>query len=154
MARVVRLAMAAFMNRMGTGIAPRIVQLESAPGALDPGAEPIVCMTADSSIEDFPARATVDAVFTAMAATEVAFEVEPVASFDGGTNWLPLLSQPPRASLPAGRWASVRLIGAADVEAGASVRFALRVTRADAGAGGFADSRCHVRARITSRDGN
>jgi hypothetical protein len=152
-ASVVRLAMAAFMNRMGAGIAPRIVQVESAPGALDPDAEPIACMTADSPVEDFPARAAVDAVFTAMAAAEVAFEVEPVASFDGGATWLPLASQSPRASVPAGRWANVRVVGAADLAAGASVRFALRVTRADAGAGSFADSRCQIRVRIGSRDG-
>jgi hypothetical protein len=152
-ASTVRLAIAASMNRLGLALTPRTVEVEAVTSTLDPDVEPIVCATPDHAVQDFPTSATLDAVFAARASATTGLEVEPVASLDGGTTWAALSGQPPRASAPAGHWRNVRAQGAADLEVGDVVRFALRVRGVGASGCTLTDSRCRVRALIRSRDG-
>ena len=57
-APVVRLAMAAFLNREGTALTPQVLVQEAAPGALDLDAAPVACQTADAIIGAFPRSRT------------------------------------------------------------------------------------------------
>ena len=57
---VSRLAMAAFMNRLGTALTPAQLRVDAAPGAVDLDANVVVCQTTDLAIAGYPRKAFVD----------------------------------------------------------------------------------------------
>ena len=152
--RVSRLAMSAFMNRLGTALTPATVTAQANSGALDPDASPIVCATADFTATGFPRRVQIDAVFTATAGGDLGFAAELVASVDAGATWQAVTTQPIRGNVRAGHWANLRALGHFDVEADEAVRFGIAISRGGLPGGAtIGDSRCNLRARFDNRNG-
>ena len=60
---VSRLAMAAFMNRLGTALTPAMLRVDAAPGPVVLDSTPVVCETADFPATGFPRRVYVDLAF-------------------------------------------------------------------------------------------
>lgn len=151
---VSRLAMAAFMKRLGTALTPIQLRVDAAPGAVDLDGNVVVCQTADQGIDGFPRRAYADAVFSATAASDVGFAADLVVSADGGANWSGLNSVGNKGSIGANQWAGLSDIGFGDLGVGQSLRWGVRVTRGGLpGTADLADSRCQLRVLLFSRDG-
>jgi hypothetical protein len=151
-ADVTRLAMAAFMQRLGTALTGEALTQEAETGAIALGAATVVCSTADHPVDRHPARATLEAVFMARAdaGAEVALEI--VASFDGGSGWTALTPSPVLASAAPGRWENVRVLATTGLWVGETVRFGLRASQAAGGGPAtLDDSRCTLRARVGNR---
>ena len=149
---VTRLAMAAFLNRLGTAMTPVQLRVDAPSGALDLDTAPVACQTAAFAVTGFPRRAVVDGLLAATAPAEVGVTVEGVVSLDGGANWTPLGTNPIRDTIPATRWRTIPEIGHIDLTVDQSVRFGIRVQR-QSGVADLADSRCQLRVLIFSRDG-
>ena len=81
---VSRLAMAAFMNRLGTALTPAQLRVDGAPGAVDLDANVVVCQTTDLAITGYPRTAYVDLSLSATATADVGLASDLVISTDGG----------------------------------------------------------------------
>jgi hypothetical protein len=147
-----RLAMAAFMNRLGGALGPRVVEATAAVGALDPDTAPPVCVSADEPAVDYPRAARVDAVLAVGAANATAIEATIVASSDGGATWQPLAGVPLRAGVAGNGYANVRLLGRRDLAAGEVARFGVVVRRGGADSHDLTLARCHLRTVIGNAD--
>jgi kumamolisin len=149
---VIRLSMAAFMNRLGTAGTPVVLSAQAQPGTIDPDASPVVCQTTDFAVVNFPRRAMVDAILSGEGAADVTFVTDAVASFDAGATWAPLASIGAAGSATTGHWGNVRVSGVRDLDVGQTVRFGVRVGRGGlAGTGGLMASRCNLRTQIGNR---
>ena len=147
-----RLAMAAFMNRLGGVVGPRVVEASSNLAALDPDTDPPVCVSADEAAAGYPRAARVDAVLAVGAANTTAIEATIVASSDGGTTWQPLAGVPLRAGVAGNGYANLRLLGRRDLAAGEVARFGVVVRRGGADSHDLTLARCHLRAVIGNAD--
>jgi hypothetical protein len=151
---VSRLAMAAFMNRLGTALTAIVLPQQAVTGALDPDASPVVCATTDRTETGFPRRVFLDGVFTATASADVGLAADPVISIDSGVSWLSLATQGQRGFVRANRWVNLRSLGSFDLPAGQKWRVGLRVSRGGLpGAATLTDGSCNLRARIDNRNG-
>jgi hypothetical protein len=151
---VSRLAMAAFMNRLGTALTPVLLPVDVAQGAIDLDATAVVCRTQAFTAADFPRRAYVDLSFSAIAASDVGFAADLVISSDGGTTWTNLSATPNRGAAPANQWGSLADLAFADLAVGETVRWGVRVTRGGLpGTAQLSDSRCQLRVLVHSRNG-
>jgi hypothetical protein len=151
---VIRLAMAAFMNRLGTALTPIVAVQRDAGGPLDPDLVPIVCATTAWTATGFPRRLHVDGVLAGTSAADLGLTIDPVASFDGGTSWYSVASRGQRGFVRASRWGNLRVLGDLDVEAGQTVRFGVRVSRGGLpGTATLSEGTCNLRVRIESRNG-
>ena len=152
---VSRLAMAAFMNRLGTALTPVQLRVDASPGAIDLDVATFQCATDALAVNGFPRRAIVDGLLNATAAGVAEFSADPVFSVDGGATWTSLHNGNNFVSIEANRWLDVSQLGSVDLDVGQSVRFAIRLFRA--GLPGTADlsaSRCSLRVLVFSRDGS
>lgn len=149
---VIRLTMAAFMNRLGNTLTPLQARVDVAPGAIDLDADAVVCQTADITIAGYPRRALVDLTFSAQAPGDVDIAADLVKSVDGGANWTQLTAVGNRGSVATNRWGNLANLAATDLAVNDVVRFGVRVTRAG-GSGDLSDSRCNLRVAIGSRTG-
>ena len=154
---VSRLAMAAFMNRLGTALTGAVLWREEAPGALDLDASIVACQTDDFPLSTYPRRAFLDSVLSGTSNSQVGFASELVASFDAGVSWSPISAAPSRATAPANRWGNVRGNGSIDLPAsatGLTVRFGLRAGRDGLpGTDDLSASRCVLRVSVGNRNG-
>jgi hypothetical protein len=151
---VSRLAMAAFMNRLGTALTPLHFRKDVAVGALDLDANVVVCQTSDIAVTGFPRRAFADLTFSGTATADVSFAVDLAMSTDGGATWTMLNANPNRGSVPANQWGGLSDVGSVDVDVGQTVRFGAQASRGGiAGATDLTDSRCELRVLVYSRDG-
>src|SRR5687768_17838233 len=57
---VIRLAMAAFLNRLGNALTPEQLRVDAAPGPIDLDATPVVCQTGDFVADEYPRDAYAD----------------------------------------------------------------------------------------------
>jgi hypothetical protein len=152
---VTRLQMAAFMNRLGTALTPQQLVAEGALTApqLDLDNTPVACSTTPQfAVASFPRRALVDLSLSAQAGTSLDVTAVPVASFDNGTTWIPLVTSAGRSSVTAGQWGHVSGVAFRDLNVGENVRFGVRLGRA-AGSGDLTGGACQLRVQIVSRDG-
>lgn len=150
---VIRLSMAAFMQRLGVALTPvPVVASSLSTGVLDLDASPVVCVTSGFTVTGFPRRAYVDASVAATAAGDLDFGVAIVASTDSGITWNPLNASIRSAVLTA-RWGHASAITFTDLDVGQTVSFGVRLSRADSGATDVIDARCSLRATVASRDG-
>ena len=149
---VSRLAMAAFMNRLGNAQTPTTIRVDTAPGAVDLDANAVVCQTADLAIGGYPRQAVVDLTFSAQAPGDVDIAADLVKSTDGGANWTVLTAVGNRGWVPTDRWGTLANLATTDLAVSDNVRFGVRVTRAS-GAVDLSDSRCNLRVAIGSRTG-
>jgi len=152
---VSRLAMAAFMKRLGETMGGYHERIDEAPGAVDLDAGVVMCRSVDAVWFAYPRTAHLDATISATAAAAVSFAAELVVSADGGQTWAPVHPHPSRGSVPAGQWSSVSDLGSMAIEAGERARFGIRVARGGlAGSANLADLRCRLRLVVHSRTGS
>ena len=149
---VSRLQMAAFMNRLGTAMTPIVIRSELTSGAVDLDASPVVCVTPDQAIADFPRRVLIDASLSGTSPTGADIAVRSVYSTNGGASWTPFAAVQSFAHVPAAQWGQASDVGSVDLDVGQNVRFGIQVGRTGAG-GDLSDSRCLLRAQIGSRNG-
>jgi hypothetical protein len=148
---VVRLSMAAFMNRLGTALTPTTLTADLSSGALDIDLQPVVCTTADFAVTGYPRRALLDAGVSGTGPTALDMGVVVVMSTNGGA-WTELTAES-RGAVLANQWGNVTAIAREDLDVNETVRFGVRVKRVGAVTGDLSDSRCYVRAVVHSRDG-
>lgn len=154
-AAVNRLAMAAFMNRLGTVMTPFQVRVEASPGAIDLDTQTVVCKSQPFLTADFPRRAYLDTSFAGLATVDIDLVSDIVITTDGGISWNSMSPIANRGWTAANKWGGFSDIAHVDLDVGQTVSWGIRVTRA-AGSGGSTDitaSRCVLRATIYSRDG-
>jgi hypothetical protein len=149
---VSRLAMAAFMNRLGNALTATTMRVDTSPGAVDLDANAVVCQTADVVVGSYPRQAVLDLTFSAQAPGDVDIAADLVKSTDGGANWTVLTAVGNRGWVPTGRWGTLANLATTDLAVNDNVRFGVRVTRAS-GAVDLSDSRCNLRVAIGSRTG-
>jgi hypothetical protein len=151
---VSRLAMAAFMKRLGDALTPIRLTNDLRPGAVDIDLNPVVCQTADFAVTNFPRTAYVDASLSMTAPADVSFAGDLAMSTDAGATWTNLAGTTNLGSAPANQFGSLSDIGATDLNVGQTVRFGLRLSRGGITSGvDLTDSRCQMRAMIYSRTG-
>jgi len=149
-----RLAMAAFMKRLGDALTPVRLAVAEAPGAVDLDAGIVACQTGDYAVSGFPRTAYADASFSAGAFANVSFAADLVVSNDGGTSWSALHPTPNRGSVTGGFWSTLADIGARELAVGDTVRFAIRLSRGgSSGTTDLGDSSCQLRVLVHSRTG-
>ena len=149
-----RMAMAAFMHRLGTVLTPKPTLAEESPGALDLDTVKIVCTTPDEAIAGYPRLAIVDGSVSALATLARTLRVQVVHSTDAGLTWNATFPMEIRAGGTAGRWFTVPAIGRVELQAGSTVRFGLSLYADELAAGNeLDDSRCGVRVLYFNRDG-
>lgn len=149
---VLRIAMAAFMNRLGNALTPVQVRVDTSPGAIDLDASVVVCQTPPQSIVNYPRQAIVDLTFSAQAPGDVDIAADLVKSIDGGANWTQLTTVANRGWIPNGRWGTVANLATTQLAVGDNVIFGVRMSRAS-GSVDLSDSRCNLRVGIGSRTG-
>jgi subtilisin family serine protease len=148
-----RLALAAFMNRLGTGMTPQGVAVEAASGAIVLNSGPVVCSTAGIAVSDFPRRVYLKSVFTATAGSTVDIAADPVVSFDGGATWQMVANTASQGVVHGGHWGNLGSVTSQDLNVGQTARFGLRVSRGGAsGSADLTDSRCNLRALVSNRN--
>jgi hypothetical protein len=153
---VSRLAMAAFMNRLGTALTPVQLRVDTAPGAVDLDLNLVICQTGDFSVAatSFPRRAYVDVALSATAPADVNLAADLAYSTNGGSSWTNLNTTTNRGSVVANQWGGLSDIGFVDVNVGQSMRWGVRMGRGGAAPGvNVADSRCQLRVLVYSRTG-
>ena len=149
---VSRLAMAAFMNRLGTALTPHELRVENEAADLDPDTTPIVCQTGDFLADGFARVAYVDSRFSSTANADVELAAQLVMSADAGASWIDIGPFGSRTSVAAGGRSLLADMGFANLDAGAQARFGVRITRVGAGGDDLAANRCHVRVRVFNRN--
>lgn len=151
---VSRLAMAAFMKRLGDALTPVRIGADADPGPVDLDANIVVCQTAEYTVTGFPRTAYVDASLSAVAFANVNFAADVVASTDGGASWSVLHPSPNRSSVTGGRWSALADVGVRELDVGDSVRFGVRLSRGGTiDTTNLSDSTCQLRTLIYSRTG-
>ena len=154
---VTRLAMAAFMNRLGTALTPATLFVEADTGAIASLAtEQFVCQTADFAVTGFPRRVLFNSTFSfaSNSGNSIDVSADPWFSLDSGATWSPANTFVGRATSNNGSdWAVAVHVGALDLNVGASYRFALRLFKRGGVANGVGASRCHLLAEVQNRNG-
>jgi len=150
---VVRLAMAAFMNRLGTALTPTPLFVEAAPGAVDLDVPTVVCQTSPFVVAAYPRRAFIESTVYATSGSAVTLGADVAMSVNGGA-FTNMNTVPKRGSAPGGAWGGLSDIGAVDLAVGQSVTWGVRLSRGGiAGTADLTNSRCQLRVLIHSRDG-
>jgi len=151
---VSRLAMAAFMNRLGVALTPVRISSTGTTGAQDVDAAPVVCQTADYAVTGFPRTAYADLALSVSGDGPGGVAARVVVSSDAGLSWNALSPEPHRGAVGNATWSNFADLGSINVDVGQSVRFGVQLSRAGlAGPGDVTDGRCQLRVAIYSRDG-
>ena len=153
-AAVSRLAMAAFLNRLGRALSPTKLYGESNGDALDLDAPPaVVCPTETIPLVDYPRAAKAGAVMSANFAGTGTVALKLVVSTDGGASWSAMHSHAASAG-GANRWVNAAVWkGDYPVAPGASYRFGLHASRTGSGSGDAGAWNCQLEVVVTSRTG-
>jgi hypothetical protein len=157
---VSRLQMAIFLHRLGTALTPVDLPVAAVPAAVQtPGANPVVCATADYPVTGFPRRAYVNAMAT-LSAPSASIDVRAAVAYstNGGASWTPVgnsdqyatLYQPtPPATLPD--QATLAPFGSVDLNVGQTVRFGVQLGQI--AGGGTVSVACSTRVQVANRNG-
>jgi hypothetical protein len=148
---VSRLAMAAFMNRLGTALTAQQLLVDTTTGTIDLDLSPVVCTTNAYTVTGYPRRAVVDLAFAGQAPTSLDFTADLVVTANNGSTWTSLNTAPSRVSVAGGQWGSIANLAVRDLDVGQSVRFGVRMSRA-AGSGDLTSARCNLRVQVGNRD--
>ena len=154
---VSRLAMAAFMNRLGNALTPVTVRVEQSGGAVDLSTSPTVCETADQTITGFPRSFMVWGTVTAKGSPDGDVIVQVVRSVNGGAHG-PTNQLGRNFSLRTPVWNGTSVISSPqpdpqwNLDVGSTYRFALRIMR-DGSTSNLASYHCHLIVELRSRQG-
>jgi hypothetical protein len=154
-----RLSMAAFMNRLGIAMTPRVVYAENGSTGLDLDSPPAaLCSTSTAggiAVTDFPRRVAVNAVFSARTSSVTAHaDLRLVMRINGGA-WTPLTPHPVFIG-GTSEWLNAALHRVdVPLDVGNSYDFGLAATRSSAPAstGDLQSWTCQVEAVVYSRTG-
>ena len=142
------------MQRLGTALTPAPIAVQASPGALDLDVATVVCASGDEVLAGYPRLAIADGTVSAVAPGAHAIAATFVVSIDGGASWNAPALPAMVAGAGANQWSSVAVVGQTPLDAGATVRFALRVSSPAPIAGNdVTDSRCALRVLLFNRDG-
>jgi hypothetical protein len=160
---VSRLAMAAFMQRLGKALTPEVLGVQGAfdtPTAIPDDQDPaiIMCVSTVAAAANYPRKAVATAMFSALAdASPASFRAFLLVSANGGgyQSFTPMASAAARATLPAGGWGTVSVTELMSLDPGQTYRFAIGVRRENLtnAAGTFDRGRCQMTVTITNRNG-
>ncbi|MCL4761127.1 MAG: hypothetical protein KJ018_04970 [Burkholderiales bacterium] len=165
---VSRLAMAAFMQRLGKALSPEVHARHGGTGAVAlPGELPdpllFLCgMQTDASVVPYPRVALLAGSVSALAdGNAAAYRAFWVYSTDSGANYQAIMDggqtiNSPRASSVAGQWSGTALSYALDVPAGTPLRVGIGIRRDNLLAGttgNFANTRCQATVTILNANG-
>lgn len=155
---VIRLSMAAFLNRLGLPLSPNVLYHEASGASLDLDSPPAtICATAAATISGYPRQAAVTAAFTARTgATFANVDLRLVQSTNGGATWTQVTTNPATAGgasewTNAGTWKT----GIA-LAVGTSYQFGLRATRATSApsTGDLLAWNCQLKVVMSNRTGS
>ena len=154
---VIRLSMAAFLNRLGLALTDDVRYADATNASLDPDNPPAtLCATTAAAITSYPRQADVVAAFSAQAGGTLAnVDVRIVQSTDGGATWTPLTTHP---AVTGGvqRWidAATSRHGI-PLAVGGTYRFGVAVSRSTSAAstGDLGSWTCQVKAVLRHRSG-
>ena len=155
---VIRLSMAAFMNRLGAALTPQTFLFTGSAGTFDlDSPPPALCSFGLPYIDpaDYPRSARLGAIVSARVTTAATFELRLVTSTDSGTTWTPVHAIPASAG-GVNRWMNATVwTGNVDIPAGGAARdFGVRITRAPGGGSGdLFDVKCQLKVVVESRTG-
>jgi hypothetical protein len=158
---VTRLAMAAFMNRLGTALTPiDLAPVNAAPAVVNPTLNPVVCPTPGPgfavAVTSFPRRAYVSgAVHLSSPAVALDVVANVLVSTNNGASWTPIANSDHYAALYPGsspaQHVSLAPFGWVDVAVGQTVRFGIGLSRFD-GAGTSVTAGCNLAVQIGNRN--
>jgi hypothetical protein len=152
-----RIAMAAFLHRLGDALTPISIKTIGSGNSLNIDLNPVVCPTpvAGSTITGAPRKAHGLAVLNAIqTASTMDLAARFVESTDGGVSWTPV--SPAQAISTSGqdRPTINVLLPPRDLAVGSSYRYALRLGRAFGGStGGLGNWNCSMRVTFENRNG-
>ncbi len=129
---VIRLSMAAFMNRMGNALTPQALSTEESGGTLDFTTETILCQTAElpAPVGPYPRTVDADASLSFDVSGVETLRLQVVRSKNGGT--FNAMGQENQTSVGSGMRQHASTITAADLQSDSipvSFKFGLRVSR-------------------------
>ena len=152
---VIRLSMAAFLNRLGRPLSPVVLYHEATDAALDLDNPPAtICVTPPVAITGYPRQADATAAFTAsLGATLANVDLRIVQSTNGGATWTPVTTHPATFGgaskwLNAGTWKT-----GIPLAVGTTYRFGLAATRSTtvASSGDLASWTCQLKVVLHNR---
>lgn len=150
---VLRLSMAAFMNRLGVALTPVSLYQEAAPGAVTVNATGSqYCVTTPFAVTGFPRSVAMTGSFGAVSASGVTIRAVTVYSTDGGATWTQTGTNAVRSSAGSNQWAQSSSVGTLALNVGQTYLFGIRVL-SDAASVPLTDSRCQVLAQLGNRNG-
>lgn len=158
---VIRLSMAAFMNRLGTALTAQKQLVQGTMGALAVASNPPIphfCTTTDFPPATYPRTALVNAIISGLAdGNDVAWRGFLEYSTDGGASWQATPTQTgARAYAAAGQWSNTAPVTAFPMAPGLTYRFSAGLRRDNVIAGttgNFTQSNCQLNAIIVNRNG-
>ncbi len=150
-AAVVRLSMAAFMNRLGNALTPAFSSQQGNGTAL--ALSTVVCSTGDVAAATYPRSASVIGTVTSQVAAPANAAMHVVVSTNGGATWATVTQAPPALAGPAGWITGAVQKSTIPVAANAVVRFGIRLDPTP-GSAALASWTCDLKARLASRTGS
>jgi hypothetical protein len=166
-ASVLRIQMAAFMNRLGTALTPQVLSAQAVTGAIVLPAAAMapalhLCETGDTTEQVAPVQyerqASVTASISGLGdASGASWNAFVHVSTDGGMTWSDLnpgSSVGIRTSSAPGAWASNSATERMDLAPGVTYRFAIGVRRDGVvpSTGNLTDGRCQIVATVSNRN--
>jgi hypothetical protein len=147
---VLRLSMAAFMNRLGNALTPAVVTQQGGAGSLPLSAPAVVCDTGAIAATAYPRSANVIGVVNTQGPVAVTMHV--VYSSNGGATWTAATQAAPGLSAATGWVNGVVQKSAIPLEGAATYRLAMRLDP-QAGTTQLGSWSCHLKAELASRTG-
>ena len=150
---VSRLAMAAFLNRLGQVLTPVQVFEDDGMGAMASIGTLYACQTGDVPAAPYPRQVMHVASVTIESVGELYYTLMTVSSANAGSSWSVPFASTTRTGSPEAAYSTGTVVGMYALPANQSRRFAVRVQRTSGATDGFATLRCQVAVSITHSPG-
>jgi hypothetical protein len=153
-----RLAMAAFMNRMGKALTPDVLYVDLNPGpvTIQSGSYQFVCPTTPYTVTGFPRQVVANGLAYGIVDAPVSWSADLWYSTDMGATFSYMMIYPPAQTVTTGGvLASQTAFARMNLEVGQTYIFALLIRESvdlPAGSGNFSDLACQVMVQIGNRN--
>jgi hypothetical protein len=152
---VTRIAMAAFLRRLGDALTPLHAKAEAVGGVLDIDLAPVVCSTVGLAVTGAPRRAHGHAVLTAENASKtIDLAARFVESSNGGASWTAVSPDHAITNTGSDRPTINVLLPPRSLSVGSSYRYGLRLSRVAGSAttGDVGSYTCSVSVKLENRN--
>lgn len=150
---VLRLSMAAFMNRLGNALTPTFAVQQGQGASLPLPSPAVVCDTGNVLATTHPRSASVIGIVNTLAATSVGVSMHIVYSTNAGVTWTSV-TQAPTALGGGGGWLNGAVQKSAiPLDANTTYRFAVRLDPLP-GTTQLGNWSCHIKSTLASRTGS